>query len=408
MKNFYKRNLRKMIALLAIAACLTGCTGVSHEPQNQTAMDTTAQEEPLLSKNSYQEQPVSMEPTRIVESVNENLRIDAAVLGSPANGKAGIYTGAPKIFTKGEIEAFVEHCGGSITSVKESDDGDMMYYNGTCSNGYRFAYMRGLEGVNHHPYAEFNYSNPERSRIYYEYPIYYSEYHYLTNSQNMVGNMFAESKDFSFATEAEAEAAVREALNILGLPELFLLRTLYIDHSTMGKVGQILATDERFAPITGAKENNGYTLRDDWSEDDDAYMFSFGISVSGTPMSYLFDDCAVTATYCGSEVIVWYTKYGITYMTVNTPWTLGAEESAPESIVSAQTAMEAVKEKYGYDLALQDKRVEEIRLLYLYIQDRDRWLLRPAWVARISYGSAYSDDHYYTSMYIDAFTGKEF
>lgn len=396
-------------ALLGMMICLTGCANASPNPITQAseslpAVETAPQSEQQVGEIVSQE-PANTEPTRIVETVDDNFHIDAAVVDYPADGMAGVYAGSPKVFTKEEIEAFVNHCGSSIASVKEWDDGDMMYYNGTCSNGYRFNYMRGLESVNHHPYAHFQYS-AEHSAIYGEYPIYFGEDHYYTNPKYTIGWMFTYPKQFSFATEKDAEAAVRDALKVLGLPELTLRRTLYIDHNIMEEAGKLLATDENFAPIVGTEENNGYTLRDDWSEEDDAYIFSFGISVSDIPLSYHFQ-AGDTANYCGTDIIVLYTKYGISNLSVNTPWSVGVEikESAP--IVPAQAALEIAIEKYSYDLSMKDKRIEEIRLEYQYFQNRDAWLLKPVWSIMISYTIERSFDRYYDFTNVDALTGKE-
>ena len=124
-------------------------------------------------------------------------------------------------------------------------------------------------------------------------------------------------------------------------------------------------------------------------------------------MSYLYDDSDSTATYVNSEVIVWYTKDGISYLYIDTPWTIGPEESPAQSVVSAHAAMETVKEKYAYDLVREDMQIEELRLMYRYTQDGNRWLLRPVWVARLSYSSTRLDVRLFENMYIDAFTGME-
>lgn len=397
-----KTKLSRATALLGIIVCLTGCASTG-SPSTTRSTESQQVEESIL-----QELSACTEPSRFVETVNEDLRVDATVVGYPANGMGSVYNGAPKDFTKEEIEGFVKYCGEDIISIKEWDDGAMAYYNGECTNSYRFGYMWGLDGLNNHPYAEFRFFDTNRYMTYYDYPIYSAgEENYITNPQYTVGWMFTEPKEFSFATETEAEIAVRESLAILGLPELTLLRTLYIDHNTLAEAGRLLSTEDAYAPIGGAVENNGYVLRDDWSEEDDAYMFNFGISISGTPMSFFFDDSGETATYCGSEIIVWYTKYGITYLSISTPWTIGEKIGSPEQIIPAQSALEVVKEKYSCDLQMKDKCIEEIRLLYRYSQNRAQWLLRPVWVVRISFMQGSVDERYYEFMYIDALTGEE-
>lgn len=405
-----KSKLLKLVGLLGAVVCLAGCTHTYPEQSSAQTMTEIMRQQPIETETyqeaSQEKAPPNTYPSRIVETVDENFHIDADVVGYPANGMAGVYTGTPKVFTKEEIDAFVTHCGGSITSVKEWDDGDMMYYNGTSPDGYHFSYLRGLEGVNHHPYAIFQYSNSKYAKVYGEYPIYRGEEFYYTNAQNTIGWMFTEPKSFSFATEEEAEESVRRALKILGLPELKLLRTLYIDHATMMEAEKLLTTDANFAPLAGKEDDVYPPLPDDWSEDNDAYIFSFGIVVADTPISFHFQ-AGDTANYCGTDITVLYTKHGITSLSVGTPWKVGAEVKKPALIVSAQDAMEVAKEKYSYDLKRKDKRVEEIRLEYQYFQNRDQWLLKPVWSVMVSFTNENADGRYFDFTNIDALTGQE-
>lgn len=404
MLNFSRTNFRALIIILGIIFCLTGCAKDDRNPQAHSMASSS----PSSSNDSTPSEgkDISPQPTRIEEKVTENFSVDAEVIGYHPDGLVGVYSAKPKDFTKEDIQEFLDDSGKSILSVKEWDDGEMMYYKGECSDGYSFTYMWGKDGVNNHPYADFRYRDGKHYKTYYDYPIYTDEGNYATNQQYTVGWMFTEPKDFSFAAAQEAEDAVRESLAKLGLPDLVLLRTLYIDHETMAKAGELLSTDESYAPIGEPVENNGYPLRDDWSEMDDAYMFSFSISVHGVPMSYRFEE-GDTATYCGTSVVVWYTKYGITYLFISTPWTVGREVIPPSSIVPPQTALEVIKDKYSYDLNAIDRCVEEIRLEYKYLQDRDRWILQPVWAARISRSSGIAKYPSYEYMNVDALTGLE-
>ena len=120
-----KRKLLKLVGLLGAVVCLMGCARTYPEQSSARAMTETTRQQPTETE-TYQEvsqgkAPPSTATSRIVETVDENFHIDADVVGYPADGMAGIYTGMPKVFTKEEINAFVEYCGGSITSVKEWD-----------------------------------------------------------------------------------------------------------------------------------------------------------------------------------------------------------------------------------------------------------------------------------------------
>lgn len=392
-----------MAVLLVLAACLAGCTGTGEKPEGLMEKIAPTVTNEAVAENTPIVSAANKEPQRFVETVNEHFQIDAKVIGCPTDGMAAVYAGERCVLTQDNIHAFIDLGGGHVIASKEWDDGSLQYYNADCDNGYHLGYMRELEGASNTPYAVFSYSNKEYCKKYIEYPIYSSEASYERNAKYTVGWMFTEPKDFAFASAEEAEATTRKTLEMLGLSQLVLLRTLYIDHKTLAEAGQFVATDDTYAPIGDPIENNGFTLWDDWSEADDAYVFSYSISVNGAPMSYR-DDCRDTGAYCGSNIIVWYNEKGIIYLYVTTPWIVGAEETPPAPIIPAQAALDAAKEKYQYVLNVAIT-IGEIRFEYQHVQDRSRRLLRPVWavaVRKTDWGEEYFD-----FVYIDALTGQE-
>lgn len=149
--------------------------------------------------------------------------------------KAGLYEAEPQHFSDEDINRFLSHCGDSVAS-SQKDTGDAhMKYSGTTNKGKE---SLSLKSTGYHPHEVFQYVDEERYAIYREYPIYAGEEAYETNAQYSVGWMFTEPKDFSFATAEEAEKSVRTALAALGVTDITLLRTQYIDHNTMEAAGK--------------------------------------------------------------------------------------------------------------------------------------------------------------------------
>jgi hypothetical protein len=260
--------------------------------------------------------------------------------------------------------------------------------------------------ADNHPFSVFQYKNSEKCLYFDDYPIYYGEENYQTNSQYTIGWMFEEEKDFSFASASQAEHTVREALACLGLSEVTLIRTLYLDHTIMEKAGKLLSTAERYAPIGESVPNNGFPIKEDWSESDDGYMFSFAISVQGTPLSYRSFPTD-TSVYCGCEIIVWFTKDGIVFLTVTTPWVVEASSSTDMNVVSPQSAIETTKKKLENVLTYQDFEIESVYLEYQYIQVQNTWKLTPVWVVTFSYDVLHMDSRSYGTVYFDALSGEE-
>lgn len=315
----------------------------------------------------------------------------------------GIYEAEPQCFSEEDIDRFLSCCEDGVASSQKDTGDTYVRYAGTTSRGKQFLY---LESTGYHPHKVFQYIDHERYTTYSAYPIYSGEGLYETNAQYSVGWMFTEPKDFSFATAKDAEEAVRGALAALGVSDITLLRTLYIDHNTMEVAGKRLATDPAYAPIGEPQENNGYSIRDDWSEADDAYMFSFGISVECTTLSTRFE-IRDTASYIGSQIIVWYSDDGIDFLSVDMPWKVGTIIQEPEKIVSLEEALKVAENQVEGILTYQNISYFEPFLEYQYKQEKDKWILYPVWTVKVSYQMTGSTETSYSFISVDALTGEE-
>lgn len=343
------------------------------------------------------------DPTHFYEEVREGFLIDAEVYGMPAGMIPCVYVAEPQRFTQEDIGSFLESNGDQIVASQNKTTAYYDIYSGTCTSGSEFLYQVDANG---HPFSVFQYVNKAKSLFIQSYPIYYGEETFLTNPAYMVGGMLTEQKDLSFASAGQAEQEVREKLAALGLGELILIRTLYIDYQTMKEVGELVSTDDNYAPIGDPQKNNGYPVKDNWSAADDAYMFSFVISVNGAPMSYYWDQTE-TATYSGNEVIVWFTADGIVSLTVTTPWSLTEKDETQGVCVSAGAALTLAKEKLGNVLTYDNLIIEKIALEYYYAQNGNTWSLIPIWLVTASYEMEYSNGRNYEYIRVDATTGLE-
>lgn len=377
MLKFFKKSISFIVALGIVILC-TACVK-SNEDTNYT--------EGLSDAAIVQEQ----------SNESDTIAIESH------SGYAGIYEAEPQHFSDEDINRFLSCCADSITSSQKDTGDTYIRYSGTTKSGKQFLF---LEGTGYHPHRVFQYIDQERYNTYSAYPIYSGEYLYETNAQYSVGWMFTEPKDFSFATERDAEESVRAALAALGVSDITLLRTLYIDHETMEAAGKRLATDPVYAPIGEPQENNGYPIRDDWSEADDAYMFSFGIAVESTTLSTRFE-IRDTASYIGSQIIVWYSGNGIDFLSVDMPWKVGATIQEPEKTISSEDALNVAKNQVEGILTYQNVSYFYPFLEYQYKQEKDKWVLYPVWTVMFSHQMIESTETYYSFISVDALTGEE-
>lgn len=411
-----KRNKRMLClttALLGIAVFLAGCAGQAAVPvEEPTATATTAAAVtvPPAEKETTAPPPAEPaeepQPQRFEETIDGEFRVDASVFQCPEGGLAGMYVGQPQRFTQAQIDAFLSALGTSCTAATEKTDAsNTLIYKGSCDNGASFSVERPNSD---HPHYAFLYGDRSKYGQYYDYPIYYGEESFLTNPKYTVGWLFTEPKDFAFGTAAEAEQDIRNALKTLGITDLELLRTLYVDHKTQEAAMKRVIGNPDYAPIGDFQPHNGYPIREDWSEDNDAYVFSFGFSVQGVPMSYRTGVLGNDEYYCGSEIVVWYNKDGIVFLHLEMPWEVTEEAQPPVPVIPAVDALETAKVKFA---ALpdhyRDKCIEEVRLEYQYTREGDRWLLKPVWAVAMSYTDDAFYVRYYQFMNIDALTGNE-
>lgn len=376
--------LKKGLFTAAAIGTVLSCTAC-------TTQDTTA------SANAGRERPP------VETSEQKAIHESSALEPEPSGNEDGIYAAEPLRFSKEDIDRFLAYCGDSVAQSKEDASSTSIMYSGTCKTGKEFLC---IERTGYHPQEVFQYIDQGKYNTYSSYPIYSGEELYETNAQYSVGWMFTEPKEFSFAAADEAESYVRSALSALGVSELTLLRTLYIDHNTMEEAGEKLATDPAYAPIGEPQENNGYPIRDDWSEADDAYMFSFSIPVGSAALSPRFE-LRETATYIGTQIIVWYSSNGIDFLSVDMPWKVCALEQKPGALISAQAAAEVAQKKIGSILTYQNTTYSDPFLEYQYRQEKNKWILYPVWTVKASYQVNDSPDTFYSYVSVDAFTGQE-
>lgn len=374
MLNIFKKGISFIVALCILILC-TACVN-RNEEKNYTERPSDAA---IAQRESNEDGTIT------VETRSDNV---------------GIYEAELQRFTDEDINRFLSYCGDGIVDSQENIGSTSVRYEGVTNSGKQF--LR-IESTGYLPHVVFQYMDQKKFDTYSAYPIYSGEEQYENNTEYSVGWMFAEAKDFSFATAKEAEDSVRAALSTLGISDLILLRTLYIDHNIMEAAGKKLATEPQYAPI---EENNGYPIREDWSSADDAYMFSFGISVNGTPLSTRFE-VRDTATYIGSQIIVWYSADGIDCLSIDMPWKVGRQVQVDTGVISPQVAVDVAKAKMEGILTIQNPSYSSACLEYQYRQDNNRWILFPVWTVKVTYQFIYDSSEAYKYISVNALTGEE-
>lgn len=373
MKKFL---IRITVAICACAFLFGGCAQEEIE-QTQTQMET--------------------DPSQFLETVNDRLSIDAPVYPF-ADSNPKVYRATSELFTKEQIEAFLAVCGDSLTGLEDINMDYYIGYDGTTEKGGENAIYSYTTSDVLLP-AHFFYTTTYN--WWSTYMVYGGQEYYDEQPAFSKADMFAEPREFAFSTVADAEKAVRDALAQLGLTDLYLNRTLYVHKEGMEELTKSI---EEFNALDLLKPT---PTKNDWTDEDEGYLFEFFQTLDGTPIVYL-SKSTDALNYLGANIIVHYQKNGITYLAVE--YYLNADDcvETPSSIITASEALEYAKQKLGSVLTRQDASITKVSGEYMYVRENGEFLLRPVWVIYSKYAdSGYADFVKWDYVFIDAITGEE-
>ncbi len=114
-----------------------------------------------------------------------------------------------------------------------------------------------------------------------------------------------------------------------------------------------------------------------------------------------------TVSYCGNGITVWYNAKGIVSLEVAFPWVSDEVAEEPKRILSAEEALEVARGKLINVVTEQETVLNQVALQYFYIQDKNRWLLRPVWEISVRRPSMWGDGYVLDYVLVDAVTGEE-
>ena len=329
-------------------------------------------------------------------------------------GTALVYETERDPFTEKEIQAFLKTQGIQLVEEGEkSDPRDNTYrvVHGICTDGadYTVAQYRGETGLPIH----FGFGRPD-GELYGKYPIYRSEWDAQTAPELRVHEMFETPKALSFCSAEDAERNVREALEALGLKDLQLVRTLYLDKDSLRKANELVCKDPRFAPISDEPVPfNGYDLRE-WDQREEAYMFGFGMETDGIPQTVHIRDVQEgdrDMGYSGTEVVVWYNRHGIINVSADSPFLAKKAVGQPQKLCDQKIAVKAAQDEVDGILKVNKTvtpKLEKPQLEYGCVKENGSFFLKPMW--RVSYSltsKLETGDHVtHHQVFVDAVTGE--
>ena len=382
-----------LASLLTLGACKT-------EPASHVGTTSASQESaPDLSGDVNN-------PGHYCEKINDQISIDAQVMGPSEGVVPKVYVANLPELDIPVLQTLLQKFGDDVGEIRvdESDKNSHTVIMSTKSGGYA-DFMVGSVNSDF-PGWNMTYNTSQNvwySNVYIDYgPAARNEHPGVDNT-----DLYREPKEFSFGTPEEAEKEIREALKAIGIENLQRTELFYLDHKIMAEAEKSEAVYDKMTK--GGSEEAEY--KEAWTEADDAYAMRFTVLQDGiTTLPYSFTRTVISNAETTIDVI--WNKDGIVHLYIMMPWLFEEEVETPTNLVTANEVLHIVQEKLGKSKPPYERVVDDISMRYYYVQDKDRWLLRPCWMVMIlNKDKAYGGERPYfdhSTILIDAITGKEF
>lgn len=337
----------------------------------------------------------------VQERLEEGLEIDL-IIDYPEKNVPQIYhTGLPRL--DNEItQAFLSAIGDHSMEVlhDEIEDGWHNIALKTEKGAY-FAYSRSEKDINLPGYA-LSYSTP----MYSDYSLAFLNYGSRRETSPLDNSsLYQEQIEFTFCTSQEAQRDAEAILNSLGLRDIVLEETLYLDHEVMS---DYLRTPEAAEAIEvyGAQvlAETGYDASYD------AYFFRYTLSRDGVLATAHTLETA-TSFVGATNITIMINASGPISVNVGMPWLFLEVEQTPSALSPPETVLREVIDQEMDTLTDLPRTIDSLRLEYIPMQAGDHWIRTPVWIVSVLYEGAIvlseterSDEHRF--YLFDAVSGE--
>ncbi len=267
--------------------------------------------------------------------------------------------------------------------------------------GAYFAYNRSEKDIDLPGYV-LSYSTP----MYSDYSLAFLNYSSGRETSPLDNStLYQENREFTFCSSQEAQRHAEAILNSLGLRDIVLEETLYLDHEVMS---DYLRTPEAAEAIEvyGAQvlAETGYDASYD------AYFFRFTLSRDGVLATAHTIEMA-TSFVGATDITIIINASGPISVNVGMPWLFYEVEQTPNALASPETVLREVIDQEMDTLTDLPRTIDGLRLEYIPIQAGDHWIRTPAWIVSVLYEGAIvlseterSDEHRFYMF--DAVSGE--
>jgi hypothetical protein len=379
--------MKRKFLLLMCTVFLLG-TAACHSTETASQEDSTTTTNSSLSSTTTSSSNDESQIQHVKKELDTNLLVDADVI-LPAKNAYSTYTMVNQSFTSEELSQLFLNPEDKVQILPNTNGTDAL--NMESSNGSTIV----ANG------AGIYYKKSDRdSTIDTILNEYYTKHK----------NDISENKDLSFLDRADA---IKQGADFL--------RSLHLSCEPADEPTVVaLTADELSAFQSELLKDDNYRnfpkteVIENWTEQDDVYQLRFTFEKDGIPVYGSAQEPNIVMHYddpyspLGMYARMTITSEGISYLNVMSAYSLSGQPSDPQTIISVDDALNALKKSYSDVILSKPHTVKKIFLEYIPKQDPDttyknaRYSLIPYWCLEIDDG-----DILLTAERFNALTGED-
>ncbi len=380
MKKSVSKRMFALSALISAGILLTGCSGTAAEPSESTP--TGSSTEAMKGSIGGPESGTN----HISEKVSDMLVIDADVV-LPKEQVYSVYALTRQAFAREDLDVFF---GGAEAVVTVHPEWVGAYSAKTEEGGY----------FSTDPYGNFTYAKDEERDDYIAYLVESAYYNAGSCSFQK-----EEIPDLSFLNAENAIQMGKERIKELTGQDSEVLAAYALNREMLtGLEEEYRQTQKYQEDAHRGKE----TTMDDWSDADEIYYMEYELTKDGLPIYSGINEPGISMaveTFWTAEtrITMLLDKDGIRYIAGRGGIFDASPEAEAQTIISAEAALELVKEIYGNTILSSQVTISRIWMEYVVVPDweeKEQYKLAPYWCVQIDSPSGNS-----SAERINAITG---
>ncbi len=381
-----KSVLKKMFALSVLMSAgilLTGCSGTAAEPSESTPAGSSTEAMPGSVEGAG---GAELGTSHISETLSDKLVIDAEVV-LPKEQVYSVYALTKKAFPREDLDVFF---GVSEAVVTDHPEWTGAYSAKTKEGGY----------FSTNPYGDFTYAEDEERDSHIVYLVEAAYY-----SAGSCSFQEEEIADLSFQNAEEAIQTGKEKIKELTGQDSEVLAAYALNREKLAEL------EEKYRQTQNYQEDaqrGKETTVDDWSDADEIYYMEYELMKDGLPIYSGVNEPGISVTVetfwtAETRITMLLDKDGVRYIAGRGGIFDAGPEAEAQTIISAEAALEAVKEIYANTILSSQVTISRIWLEYVVVPDwkeTEQYKLAPYWCVQIDSPSGYS-----SAERINAITG---